>query len=228
MSKKPIPNKSMYTPKQILFTAGVLIGNFFFVVPSLKALYKKINYGKEEITHVVWLKLTYDQIPLGEIDIGLYGNLAPKNINNFLSLVEGVNDLTYKGVPFHMVVPKYLIATGDVVNKNGTGHFSIYDNKFVEDEISKSTKFNNAGVVAMCNTGLKDTNGSQFFITLDNLPFLNEKHTIIGRVIDGLDLIHAIADTHGNLNGTPNADFHIQDIGLYNYDEYIANKKSRV
>ncbi|OJT15371.1 Peptidyl-prolyl isomerase CWC27 [Trametes pubescens] len=114
----------------------------------------------------------------GEIDIELWSKETPKTCRNFLALaMEGY----YDGVIFHRIVPDFLVQTGDRTGTGGGGE-SFYGEPF-EDEIHPRLRFAHRGLVAMANNGAKNSNDSQFFITLDRADELHGKHTLFGRVI---------------------------------------------
>ncbi|KAK7033936.1 Peptidyl-prolyl isomerase cwc27 [Paramarasmius palmivorus] len=115
---------------------------------------------------------------VGEVDIELWSKETPKTCRNFLQLaMEGY----YDGVIFHRVVPGFLVQTGDKTG-TGAGGESIYGEPF-EDEIHPRLRFAHRGLVAMANNGTKNSNDSQFIITLDRADELHGKHTLFGRVI---------------------------------------------
>ena len=119
----------------------------------------------------------------GAITVELYNNHAPKTCRNFSTLAtRGYYDNTI----FHRIIPSFMIQGGDP-SGTGRGGSSIYGEKFA-DEISPSLKHTGAGVLSMANSG-KDTNGSQFFITLAPTPWLDGKHTIFGRVKSGMKVV---------------------------------------
>ncbi|KAF9806999.1 hypothetical protein IEO21_08410 [Rhodonia placenta] len=114
----------------------------------------------------------------GEIDIELWSKETPKTCRNFLALaMEGY----YDGVIFHRIVPGFLVQTGDKTG-TGAGGESFYGEPF-EDEIHPRLRYAHRGLVAMANNGTKNSNDSQFFITLDRADGLHGKHTLFGRVI---------------------------------------------
>ncbi|KAJ7588259.1 cyclophilin-like domain-containing protein [Mycena floridula] len=114
----------------------------------------------------------------GEIDIELWGKETPKTCRNFLALaMEGY----YDGVIFHRIVPGFLVQTGDRTGTGGGGE-SFYGEPF-EDEIHPRLRFAHRGIVAMANKGTKNSNDSQFIITLDRADELHGKHTLFGRCI---------------------------------------------
>jgi peptidyl-prolyl cis-trans isomerase B (cyclophilin B) len=88
----------------------------------------------------------------------------------------------------------------------------------------KGVDFREAGLVAMANVG-KDTNGSQFFITLDDTTGLNGQYTIIGKIVKGYDVLRRISYGCGTTNGTPKCDVKVVDSGIYNYDQYYSKLK---
>ncbi|WVQ79826.1 peptidyl-prolyl isomerase CWC27 [Cryptococcus sp. DSM 104549] len=114
----------------------------------------------------------------GEIEIELWGKEAPKAVRNFLALsMEGY----YDGVIFHRVVPGFIIQTGDPTG-TGMGGESFYGEPFA-DETHGRLKFNRRGLLGMANNGARNTNTSQFFITLDSAEELTNKHTLWGKVV---------------------------------------------
>ncbi len=117
----------------------------------------------------------------GEIVIELYGDTAPKAVSNFITLIQSG---FYNGLTFHRREEGFVIQGGDP-NGNGTGGPGYT----FEDELTDSYAYNR-GIVAMANRG-EDTNGSQFFIMLANVP-LPKKYTIFGNVISGLDVVDQI------------------------------------
>lgn len=122
----------------------------------------------------------------GDITLELDADAAPKAVTNFITLAQAgfYNDLT-----FHRVIDGFMIQGGDP-NGNGTGGTSIFGDTF-EDEHNDYQMVR--GVIAMANRG-PDTNGSQFFILQgDAAPWLQDKHTIFGRVTAGMDVVDAIA-----------------------------------
>lgn len=127
----------------------------------------------------------------------LYNEHAPKTCKNFATLAQRNY---YNGIIFHRIIPDFMIQTGDPTG-TGRGGTSIYGDKF-EDEIHASLKHTGAGILSMANSG-KDTNGSQFFITLAPTPWLDGKHTIFGRVKSGLKLVQRLGLVKTNSDDRP-------------------------
>jgi cyclophilin family peptidyl-prolyl cis-trans isomerase len=126
----------------------------------------------------------------GIIEFGLFPDAAPLNVENIVKLVK--RDF-YNGTTFHRVVPDFVIQGGDPLTKDknpandGTGGPGYY----IKDEYSKELK-HLLGTVALAKAA-NDRNGSQFYICLKKLPFLDGKYTIVGQVIKGMDVVEKIA-----------------------------------
>ncbi|KAI7847676.1 peptidyl-prolyl cis-trans isomerase-like 1 [Circinella umbellata] len=120
---------------------------------------------------------------MGVIHIELYTKHAPKTCKNFYELARRGY---YDGVSFHRIIENFMIQGGDPTG-TGRGGSSVYGDKF-EDEINRELKHTGAGILSMANSG-PNTNGSQFFITLAPTPWLDGKHTIFGRVSDGMNIV---------------------------------------
>jgi peptidylprolyl isomerase len=122
----------------------------------------------------------------GDITIELYPSIAPLAVANFVGHIE--NDY-YDNLIFHRVIDGFMIQGGDPLG-TGTGGESIWGKNF-PDEFSQEVRFDTEGMLAMANSGPM-TNGSQFFITTSKPEWLNDKHTIFGKVVEGYDNVKAI------------------------------------
>ena len=123
---------------------------------------------------------------MGDIHIRLFPQHAPKAVENFT--VHSRNAY-YNNIIFHRVIRKFMIQTGDPLG-DGTGGESIWGKEF-EDEFSSELSHDKPYMVSMANAG-PVTNASQFFITTEKAPWLDGKHTIFGRVVRGMDVVHLI------------------------------------
>jgi cyclophilin family peptidyl-prolyl cis-trans isomerase len=123
---------------------------------------------------------------MGTVKIKFFPDVAPKAVENFKGLAaKGY----YNSVTFHRVIDGFMIQGGDPT-ASGRGGQSLWGAPF-EDEFSPKYRFDRKGLLAMANAGPK-TNGSQFFITLAPTPHLNDRHTIFGEVIEGMDVVEKI------------------------------------
>ncbi|KAL8984380.1 MAG: hypothetical protein Q9205_001643 [Flavoplaca limonia] len=124
----------------------------------------------------------------GDIHIRLFPEAAPKAVENF---VTHSKNGYYNATKFHRIIKKFMIQCGDPLG-DGTGGESIWGKEF-EDEFS-TLNHDKPYTVSMANAG-PNTNGSQFFITTEKTPWLDKKHTIFGRAVQGLDVVHRIENT---------------------------------
>lgn len=130
----------------------------------------------------------------GDIEIGLYTEKTPRTVNNFVFLArEGF----YDGTIFHRVIKDFMAQGGDPTGTGmgGPGY------KF-SDEFHPSLKHNSPGILSMANAG-PNTNGSQFFITHVATPWLDNKHSVFGNVVKGLDVLMSIPPRDPNNRAAP-------------------------
>jgi peptidyl-prolyl cis-trans isomerase A (cyclophilin A) len=137
----------------------------------------------------------------GNFSIQLFEDLAPKTVANFTGLADGSKEWTdprtgkkstapyYDGTVFHRVIEGFMIQGGDPLGQ-GTGGPGY---KFA-DEFHPKAKHSKAGILSMANAG-PNTNGGQFFITLDQTPWLDNKHSVFGEVVTGMDVVRKIGST---------------------------------
>jgi len=123
---------------------------------------------------------------MGDITIELFPDECPKSVENFISHSR---DGYYNNTLFHRVIKDFMIQCGDPLG-DGTGGESIWGGEF-EDEFHHQLRHDRPGIVSMANAG-PNTNGSQFFITTVPCPWLDNKHTVFGKVVKGMDVVHAI------------------------------------
>ena len=146
---------------------------------------------------------------MGRMVCRLYGDKAPRTVENFIELAEGRKEWTdpntneyvkrpfYNGLAFHRVIPDFMIQGGCPLG-NGTGGPG-YE---FEDEFHKDLKHDTPGVLSMANAG-PDTNGSQFFVTVAATPWLDNRHSVFGKVVEGLDVATKISQAPRDRNDKP-------------------------
>lgn len=123
---------------------------------------------------------------MGTIEIELFADKTPKTVENFVGLA---NKGFYDGIIFHRVITDFMLQGGDPTG-TGRGGSSLWGGKF-EDEFVSELRHDTPGILSMANAG-PNTNGSQFFITLVPTPWLDGKHTIFGKVINGMNVVEDI------------------------------------
>lgn len=157
----------------------------------------------------VFFDLTADGAAIGRVTFELYADTVPKTAENFRALCTHEKGFGYKGSTFHRVIPDFMCQGGDFTRGNGTGGKSIYGDKFADENfIHKHTE---PGLLSMANAG-PNTNGSQFFITTSVTSWLDGKHVVFGKVIEGMDVIRQV-ETLGSRSGQTSAKIVIEDCG---------------
>ncbi len=158
----------------------------------------------------------------GTVVVRLFPKDAPKTVENFVGLATGEKPWThpatgeaqndkplYDGTIFHRCISNFMVQGGDPLGR-GTGGPGF---RF-EDEFQSGRRFDRPGLLAMANSG-PNSNGSQFFITVVNTPWLNNKHTIFGEVISGQDIMDRVANVIPKGNGDrPKTDVVIKKLSI--------------
>ena len=158
---------------------------------------------------------------MGKIVCKLFDKEAPNTVKNFIDLAEGKRDWSdhvsgkkgpgplYSGTVFHRVIPKFMIQGGD---PSGTG-MGGPGYKFADETKGSPHKFDKPGKLAMANSG-PNTNGSQFFITVDKTEWLTGNHTIFGEVVEGQDVADKIANAPRGANDKPKTQIVLNSIKI--------------
>ncbi|KAK6074212.1 peptidyl-prolyl cis-trans isomerase [Seiridium cupressi] len=186
---------------------------------------------------LVFFDITLGGEPLGRITFELFQDVVPKTAENFRQFCTGESKNSmgrpqgYKGSKFHRIIPNFMCQGGDFLNGDGTGSTCIYGTKAFADEnfrlkhdqpglLSMAVKYKllletrKSADVCLKNAG-PGTNGSQFFITTVPTPFLDGKHVVFGKVVDGMDVVKKMEATKTGYRGkdVPNMDVVIAQSG---------------
>jgi peptidyl-prolyl cis-trans isomerase A (cyclophilin A) len=156
----------------------------------------------------------------GNFSIRLHDKEAPKTVENFAGLAEGTKEWTdprtnqrvkqpyYDGTIFHRVIDGFMIQGGDPLGKGIGGPGYNF-----EDEFHPSLRHSKAGILSMANRG-PNTNGGQFFITLGPTPHLDNRHSVFGEVVDGMDVVRKIGSTRTGAQDRPVKDVVIESVKI--------------
>ena len=158
---------------------------------------------------------------VGRVEFELFSAALPRTCENFRSFctgergngVQSGKPMHYKGVRLHRVIKGFMTQGGDTVRGDGTGTESIFGPMFPDEWAENKThvKHQKAGMLAMANAG-PDTNGSQFFMTFIPCTWLDGKHTVFGKVIDGFPVLDAL-ESVGSQTGATKTPCVIADCG---------------
>ncbi|MFB6160056.1 MAG: peptidylprolyl isomerase [Haloferacaceae archaeon] len=154
----------------------------------------------------------------GDVEIELHDERAPRTVANFVGLATGERawddpetgerreDPLYEDVLVHRVIDDFMIQGGDPTGTGRGGPGYQFDDEFHEE-----LRHDGAGVVSMANSG-PNTNGSQFFVTLDATPHLDDRHAVFGRVVDGMDVVEGIGAVETDANDRPVEDVVLESV----------------
>lgn len=170
--------------------------------PAVKDVHKDVHKGDKKMVN----RIAVFETNLGNFSVELFEHETPITTENFIDLAEKG---FYDGVIFHRVIDGFMIQGGD---PEGTGMGG--PGYTIEDEFRDDLRFDGEGILAMANTGMPHTGGSQFFITLDKTPWLNGHHTIFGKVKEGMDVVRRIGHSETDMADRPLEDVVIKSIEI--------------
>ncbi|KAJ2338227.1 hypothetical protein IWW50_002314 [Coemansia erecta] len=164
---------------------------------------------------VVFFDITIGGKDAGRIKMELFADVVPKTAENFRQLCTGEHRIDgvpqgYKNSPFHRIIPNFMAQGGDYINGTGTGCQSIHGEKF--DDENFTLKHTGPGLLSMANSG-PNSNGCQFFLTLQETPWLDDKHVVFGKLVDGLLTLRKIENVPTGPNNKPNIPVVISECG---------------
>ncbi|XP_076659235.1 nuclear cyclophilin protein Moca-cyp isoform X1 [Halictus rubicundus] len=175
----------------------------------------------------VFFDIEVGGLPMGRIIFELFADACPMTCENFRALCTGEKGLGkttnkplhYKGIVFHRVVKDFMIQGGDFSVGNGTGGESIYGGTFADENFI--IKHNKSFLLSMANRG-RDTNGSQFFITTQPAPHLDNVHVVFGEVVSGQEIVSHVEGLPVDRMSRP-----LQDAKVVNCGELVLKVKSK-
>ncbi len=158
----------------------------------------------------------------GDVEVRLFDDRAPRTVENFVGLATGEKPWTdpetdeevdgeplYDDILFHRVIEGFMVQTGDPTGTGRGGPGYTFD-----DEFHPELRHDGPGVLSMANRG-PDTNGSQFFITLDATPHLDDRHAVFGEVTDGMDVVRDIGSVETDANDRPVEDVVLESVEVH-------------
>ncbi|GJJ70599.1 peptidyl-prolyl isomerase H (cyclophilin H) [Entomortierella parvispora] len=166
---------------------------------------------------IVFFDISIGDRPAGRMKMELFADVVPKTAENFRQLCTGEYKKNgvpqgYKNCTFHRVIKDFMIQGGDFLKGDGTGSMSIYGDKFPDENFT--IKHTGPGLLSMANSG-PNSNGCQFFLTSTKTDFLDGRHVVFGKLIDGLLTLRKIENVQVGPNSKPKMPVVITECGEF-------------
>ncbi|ODQ51030.1 hypothetical protein SAICODRAFT_96083 [Saitoella complicata NRRL Y-17804] len=172
---------------------------------------------------IVFMDITLGGQPIGRMKFELFADTCPKTAENFRQFCTGESKSPKTGRPqgyknsiFHRVIKDFMIQGGDFLNSDGTGSTSIYSTGSGFADENFIHKHTGPGLLSMANSG-PDTNGCQFFLTCKETPFLDGKHVVFGRLMEGdeegMGVLRKIENVSTGANNKPRITVQVAECG---------------
>ncbi|XP_070537285.1 peptidyl-prolyl cis-trans isomerase B-like [Ptychodera flava] len=166
------------------------------------------------VTHKVFFDMKINNKDAGRIVIGLFGDIVPKTVENFVRLAASKRKKrSYSGSFIHRIMKGTGIIGGDFINDDGSGVYSIHGKYFADENFK--IKHSSPGMVSMASHG-EHKNGCQFMISSAETPWLDNRTVVFGKVLKGMDIVYRINDILPTALGRPMVDVKIEKSGRIN------------
>lgn len=164
---------------------------------------------------IVFMDISIGNVPAGRLKMELFADTVPRTAENFRQLCTGEfrsdgKPQGYKGAPFHRIIRDFMVQGGDFLRGDGTGCWCIYGEKF-EDE-NFVLKHDQPGLLSMANSG-PNSNGCQFFITCGKAEWLDGKHVVFGKLVDGLLTLRKMENVPTSADNRPKVPILVTESG---------------